>query len=447
MMSKSISNENIQKYHNDLLDRKEAKVMQRAVSHNGINSSAANFEAEGNMKPNFSIEIDTGEVANQKHSGRCWIFAALNTMRHNLAKNFNLSGDFELSQIYTTFWDKFEKCNWFLENIIKTADEPLTSRRVSWLLDSPQQDGGQWDMLCAVIEKYGVVPQSAMVETAVSNDTSELNVLLNQKLRMDAIQLRELASQNSLDIEKVKDEMLSEIYRVLVYSFGEPVSEFNFEYRDEKNEYHIDTDLTPKKFFDKYVNLNLEDYVSIINSPTLDKPYEKTYTVDMLGNVIDGRQVKHLNLEMDRLEELTITQLKNGESVWFGSDVSKESDRKKGIMDDNLYSKDELFDIDLLMSKDEQLDYHQSVMNHAMVITGVDIVDGQPTKWKVENSWGNQVGSKGYFVMSESWFRRFTYQVVINKKYLSEEDKKNQEQDPVVLDPWDPMGTLAFNEK
>lgn len=264
---------------------------------------------------------------------------------------------------------------------------------------------------------------------------------------MDAIQLRELASQNSSDIEKVKDEMLSEIYRVLVYSFGEPVSEFNFEYRDEKNEYHIDTDLTPKKFFDKYVNLNLEDYVSIINSPTLDKPYEKTYTVDMLGNVIDGRQVKHLNLEMDRLEELTITQLKNGESVWFGSDVSKESDRKKGIMDDNLYSKDELFDIDLLMSKDEQLDYHQSVMNHAMVITGVDIVDGQPTKWKVENSWGNQVGSKGYFVMSESWFRRFTYQVVINKKYLSEEDKKNQEQDPVVLDPWDPMGTLAFNEK
>lgn len=445
-MSESISNENIQKYQSDLKNRQEAKVMQRAISHNGINSTAANFESEANMKPIFSVEVDTGEVSNQQHSGRCWIFAALNTMRHNLAKNFNLSGDFELSQIYTTFWDKFEKCNWFLENIIRTADQPLTSRRVSWLLDSPQQDGGQWDMLCAVIEKYGVAPQSAMVETANSNDTSELNAVLNQKLRIDAIKLRELANDGK-DVQAAKDDMLSEIYRVLVYAFGEPVSTFNFEYRDEKHEYHVDNDLTPKKFFDKYVNLNLEDYVSIINSPTEDKPYDNTYTVDMLGNVINGRQVKHLNLEMDKLEELTITQLKNGESVWFGSDVAKESDRKKGIMDDALYSKGELFDIDLGMSKAEQLDFHQSVMNHAMVITGVDIVDGKPTKWKVENSWGNKVGSKGYFVMSESWFRRFTYQVVINKKYLSESDNASQEKDPVVLDPWDPMGTLAFFEK
>ncbi|AYF92912.1 aminopeptidase C [Apilactobacillus bombintestini] len=443
-MSKSISNENIQKYQNDLSQRKEAKALQRAVSHNGINKTAANFSSEENMNPVFSLEVDAGDVANQKHSGRCWIFAALNTMRHHLAKNFNLAGDFELSQIYTTFWDKFEKSNWFLENIIKTADQPLTSRRVSWLLNSPQQDGGQWDMLCAVIEKYGVVPQSAMVETANSNDTTDLNSVLNLKLRKDATKLRKLVNDGSDDVESVKDEMLNEVYRILVYAFGEPVSKFNFEFRDKDNNYHVDKDLTPQKFFSKYVNLNLENYVSIINSPTDDKPYEKTYTIDMLGNVVGGRQVKHLNLSMDKLEELTIKQLKNGESVWFGSDVVQNSDRKKGIMDDGLYSKDELFDVDLSLSKAEQLDYHESAMDHAMVITGVDIVDGQPTKWKVENSWGNKVGTKGYFVMSESWFRRFTYQVVINKKYLSDEENEMQAQDPVVLDPWDPMGTLAF---
>lgn len=446
-MSKNISNENIQKYQNALAKRKEAKVLQRAISHDGINKTASNFSAEANMNPVFSTEVDTGQVANQKHSGRCWIFAALNTMRHNLANNFNLSGDFELSQIYTTFWDKFEKSNWFLENIIKTADQPLTSRRVSWLLESPQQDGGQWDMLCAVIEKYGVVPQSAMVETANSNDTSDLNSVLNLKLRKDAIKLRKLVNSKNEDVETVKDEMLSDIYRILVYAFGEPVTKFNFEFKDKDHQYHIDKDLTPQTFFKKYVNLDLENYVSLINSPTDDKPYEKTYTVDMLGNVVGGRQIKHLNLSMKELEALTIKQLQNGESVWFGSDVSQNSDRKKGFMDDNLFSKDELFDTDLTLSKAEQLDYKESVMNHAMVITGVDIVDGQPTKWKVENSWGNKVGTKGYFVMSESWFRRFTYQVVINSKYLSDEQKAMQSQDPVVLDPWDPMGTLAFYEK
>jgi bleomycin hydrolase len=446
-MSRNISIENIQKYQDALSARKEAKVLQRAVNHDGINQTASNFSAEANMNPVFSTEVDTGQVANQKHSGRCWIFAALNTMRHNLAKNFNLGGDFELSQIYTTFWDKFEKSNWFLENIIKTADQPLTSRRVSWLLESPQQDGGQWDMLCAVIEKYGVVPQSAMIETANSNDTSDLNAVLNLKLRKDAIKLRKLVNEQSEDVETVKDRMLSDIYRILVYAFGEPVTKFNFEFKDNNHQYHIDKDLTPQTFFKKYVNLDLENYVSLINSPTNDKPYEKTYTVDMLGNVVDGRQVKHLNLSMEELEALTIKQLQNGESVWFGSDVSQNSDRKKGLMDDNLFSKDELFDTDLTLSKAEQLDYKESAMNHAMVITGVDIVDGKPTKWKVENSWGNKVGTKGYFVMSESWFRRFTYQVVINTKYLSDEQKAMQAQKPIVLDPWDPMGTLAFYEK
>ncbi|TPR17679.1 C1 family peptidase [Apilactobacillus timberlakei] len=445
-MGKSISLDNVKKYQQDLDNRKEAKILQRAISHDGVAKTSSNYSSVSKMDPVFSLELDTGEVSNQKHSGRCWIFAALNTMRHNLAKNFNLNGDFELSQIYTTFWDKFEKSNWFLENIIKTADQPLTSRRVAWLLETPQQDGGQWDMLCAVIEKYGVVPQSAMPETFNSNDTTDLNSVLNLKLRKDAIQLRKLVKDGS-DVESAKDEMLNDIYRILVYTLGEPTKEFNFEYRDHDKNYHIDKKLTPNKFFDKYVNLNLEDYVSFINSPTDDKPYNKTYTIDMLGNVVGGRQVKHLNIDIDTFEKLAIKQIQNGESVWFGSDVVQNSDRKMGIMDDGLYSKDELFDTDLSLSKAEQLDYKESVMDHAMVLTGVDIVDGQPTKWKVENSWGNKVGTKGYFVMSESWFRRFAYQVVINKKYLSDELKDAQAKDPVVLDPWDPMGTLAFYEK
>ncbi|MEJ6400206.1 C1 family peptidase [Nicoliella lavandulae] len=444
-MSKEIKFDDIKSYQSDLDSRKDAKVIGRAVAHEGVNAISANYSSVDANHPVFSIELETGDVADQKRSGRCWTFAALNTLRHKVANEFNLKGNFELSQNYINFWDKFEKSNFFLENILRTANKKLTSRRVAFLLAGPQQDGGQWDMLCALVEKYGVVPQSAMSETHNSNNSADLNSVLNLKLRRDALILRNLVNDGASDkkIAASKDKMLNEIYRMLVYALGEPVKKFDFEYRDKDNNYHIEKGLTPKKFYEKYIQLDLEDYVSIINSPTDDKPYKKTYTVDMLGNVVGGRQVKHLNLSIDDFEKLAIKQLKNGETVWFGSDVGQSSDRQKGIMDDKLYSRAELFDTDLTLTKAEQLDYGESLMDHAMVITGVDLVDGKPTKWKVENSWGKKVGTDGYFVMSESWFRKYVYQVVINKKYLSADLKKAQAKEPIVLDPWDPMGTLA----
>ncbi len=216
------------------------------------------------------------------------------------------------------------------------------------------------------------------------------------------------------------------------------------EYRTKKdNEFHRDTNLTPQEFFKKYVGWNLDNYISIIQAPTADKKYHQTYTIDMLGNVVGGREIKHLNLPMDEFKQLAIEQLKNGESVWFGSDVIKYSETKLGIMALNTYDYDKLFDVDLEMTKAEALDYGESMMDHAMVITGVDLVDGKPTKWKVENSWGNKVGHKGYFVMSDDWMDKYCYQVVINKKYLSEDLKRDYAKSPVVLKPWDPMGTLA----
>ncbi|MHA8262544.1 C1 family peptidase [Lactobacillaceae bacterium Melli_B3] len=444
-MSKKIKFDDIKDYQADLDKRKDAKIIGRAVSHEGIKAVSANYSSEVANEPVFSIELETGDVANQKRSGRCWTFAALNSLRHKVANEFNLKGNFELSQNYINFWDKFEKSNFFLENILKTANKKRTSRKVAFLLSTPQQDGGQWDMLCALVEKYGVVPKSAMSETRNSNNSGDLNEVLNLKLRRDAVILRNLVNDGADDakIDATKSQMLNDIYRILVYALGEPVKKFNFEYRDKDGNYHIEKNLTPKTYYEKYIKLDLEDYVSIINSPTDDKPYKKTYTIDMLGNVVGGRQVKHLNISIDDLEKLTIKQLKNGETVWFGSDVGQSSDRQKGIMDDKLYSRAELLDTDLTLTKAEQLDYGESVMDHAMVITGVDLVDGTPTKWKVENSWGKSVGTDGYFVMSESWFRRFVYQVVINKKYLSNELKEAQKQDPIVLDPWDPMGTLA----
>ena len=230
-LSTEITPDQIRRYESELSERKDASVLERAVKKNGILATAQDDIANVNMTPIFSIDLDTGHVANQKQSGRCWMFAALNTMRHAMKDTFNLPGDFELSQNYTYFWDKFEKANYFYENVINTADKPLDDRKVAFLMETPQQDGGQWDMICAIIEKYGVVPQSAMPETFNSSASGQINSLLNLKLRKDAVEFRELVANKAsrAEIDEMKDRKLQEVYRILSYSFGEPVTKFDFE--------------------------------------------------------------------------------------------------------------------------------------------------------------------------------------------------------------------------
>lgn len=445
MLTKAIDATQLAKFKKSLEKRQDYAVIERAVTKNGILATTADYHSEVKMNPVFSIDLDTGDVANQKQSGRCWMFAALNTMRHDIKNKFNVPKDFELSQNYTYFWDKLEKANYFYENVLKTASLPTSDRKVSWLMTTPQQDGGQWDMIVAIIQKYGVVPQSVMPETYNSSKSNEFNSTFNLKLRKDAVKLRKLVATeaSAAQIDETKAQMLDESYRMLAYSFGEPPTKFDFAYRDTDKKYHLDRNLTPQSFFKKYVGWNLDDYVSIINGPTADKPYNHMYTVEMLGNVVDGRQVRHLNVNMETFRQVAIAQLKAGESVWFGCDVGQESDRQKGIMDTALYRKNDLFDVDLTMSKADRLDYSESLMTHAMVLTGVDLVDNKPTKWKVENSWGKKVGTNGFFVMSNDWMNEFCYQVVVNKKYLSADLQKVLKEDPKVLAPWDPMGSLA----
>lgn len=415
-----------------------------AVANNGFLAASENQTTVNNNRA-FSIELKTKDVTDQKRSGRCWMFAALNSMRHDIIKKSNLPQNFQLSQSYTFFWDKLEKSNYFYNNIIATANKPLDDRKVSFLLETPQQDGGQWDMICAIIEKYGIVPRTIMPETFNSANSDEINTLLNKKLRKDAIQLRKLVKEaDDKEISKFKQAKLTEVYRMLVLAFGKPVEKFDFEYKDADNNYHIDRNLTPKSFYDKYIGWNLQDYVSIINAPTSDKKYNHTYTVEFLGNVVGGRQVKHLNVDIEDFKKLAIKQLQDGQPVWFGCDVLQESDRQLGIMDLNTYDKDNLLNINLSsMSKAERLDYHESLMTHAMLLTGVDLVDGKPTKWKVENSWGKKVGDKGYFVMSNEWLEEYCYQIVIRKDLLPNSLRKAQEEKPEMLKPWDPMGALA----
>lgn len=439
-----ITNERTQAFRKAFEQNSKQSALQRGVVKNGIRASAENIQTHVENTPVFSIDLTTGKVANQKQSGRCWMFAALNTFRHKLLTTFQLK-DFELSQNYTFFWDKYEKANYFYENILNTADQPVTSREVAFLLQTPQQDGGQWDMIVSLFQKYGVVPKSVMPESSNSSNSRDLNNYLNKLLRKHAVLLRQMVLEEATEeeIQANREAMLQEVYNLLAISLGTPPTVFDFEYRDEEKNYHLDQGLTPQSFYDKYVDVDLDEYISIINAPTEDKPFMKSYTVDMLGNVVDGKQVKYLNLEMEDFKALAVKQLEQGESVWFGCDVGQSSTRDSGIMALDAYDVEDLFDVDLTMTKAERLDYGESLMTHAMVLTGVDLIDGQAKKWKVENSWGEKVGEKGFFVMSDEWMDEYTYQIVVRKEFLTPEQLAAFEAEPTVLAPWDPMGALA----
>ena len=273
--------------------------------------------------------------------------------------------------------------------------------------------------------------------------------MLNKLLRQDAQILRELAlnGADEASLQAKKETLLQEIFNFLAMSLGLPPRKFDFAYRDKDGNYHREADLTPQAFYQKYVDLKLDDYVSIINAPTADKPYGKSYTVEMLGNVVGGKPVRYLNVEMKRLKELAIAQMQAGETVWFGSDVGQSSNRKAGIMEAGMHDLTSSMDIQLTQDKAGRLDYSESLMTHAMVLAGVDLDEnGQAKKWKVENSWGEKVGDKGYFVASDAWMDEYTYQIVVRKEFLTPEELAAYNADPIVLAPWDPMGALANGE-
>ena len=418
------------------------KVVKNALTKNPISEIVYDAKNEKDVINDFSIEVKTLPVCNQKQSGRCWIFAACNFLREKIAHELNVN-NFELSQNYIAFFDKLEKANYLLASIVDLIASEPDERVLMHVLVNGVGDGGQWDMFVNLVKKYGVVPKNVMNETYQSSGTRESDILINSLARQFAAKAKKLHKNGETDkILVLKKETMQLIYNLLVNCFGEPPVNFDFEYTDKEGKYHIEEGYTPKTFFDKYVK-NLDDYISIVNAPTESKPFYKTYTIDYLNNVIEGKRIVHLNLPMERFKELIISQLKDNEIVWFGSDVSNYRDRNTGLWDDLSFDYKSAFSFEIKFDKAEMLDFHESAMNHAMCLTGVNIKNRKIKRWKVENSWGKEAGNQGYFIMSDSRFDSYVYQAVINKKYLNEKELKVLEGEPIVLAPWDPLGTLA----
>jgi len=437
-MTKDLSFDDLADFAADFKQTPASDVIARAVQENGIDAVSKDLSAKAALNRVFSVEIETGEVTHQKQSGRCWLFATLNTLRHNFTKKYNLK-DFQFSQNYISFYDRLEKANKMLEWAIDLIDRPEDDREYLAMLEWGDDDGGQWANGPALMNKYGLVPKSAMPETYNSDKTAEISTMLNLKLHKAVAHMKKMAvtPTHKADLHAYKLECLREIYRMLVYAFGQPPASFDFEYRDKDKNYHIARNLTPKTFFTDYVAVDFEQYTVLVDAP--DHEYGKNYGLPSQDYIFNGKKIELANVGITAMKKAAIASLKDGQAVWFGCDVVKDMDRKEGILDPNYFKKSELFGADLQLDKADRLATRDGQVTHAMTLTGVDLIDGNPTKWKVENSWGDKVGNKGYFVMSDAWFDEYIYEVVVKNKYLQEEDKHVAAKEKEDLAPWDSL--------
>lgn len=440
-----LSIDKINEYEKEFLEDKRNIVAMNAATYNGVQKVARDVNALKDEPFAFNVDIKNGEVTNQKQSGRCWMFASMNVLRNIVIKKFNLE-NFELSQSYTLFWDKLERCNYYMEAVIEKANEPLEDRVMDYLMSDLLSDGGQWDMFVNIVKKYGLVPKYAYPESQTSSATVQLNKYLCKILRKYTTELRDAVQNEGVKkARELKEEVLKDVYNVLTSTLGQMPERFDVVLHDKDGKLIEAKGMDAHSFFDKYIGVEIDQYISLINSPTEDKPFNQTYTIKYLGNIIEGKIVKHLNLPIEELKKAAVKQLKDGYPVWFGCDVGRSSvvEDERAMLDTKAVDYESLFNVDLKLSKEDALDYGYSMMTHAMTFTGVQMNGNEPLRFKVENSWGEKFGYKGHFVMTSDWFDQYVYQVVVNKKYLPEKLRKAYEKKAKELSPWDPMGSLA----
>jgi bleomycin hydrolase len=439
-MERNLTAEQLALFEKEFASNPQYRVMQNAVTQTPVNAIALDRQVVTSIDHSVSNLLDDWKVTNQKKSGRCWLFAGLNLLRAGAAEKLGVK-DFEFSQNYLLFWDKFERSNFFLEAIIETADRDVDDRTVAHLLSDPIGDGGQWNMFVALVRKHGLVPKTAMPETESSSATAQMNDILRKLLRQGG---RDLRALEGLEAQRDrKQELLADIHRVLSIHLGTPPQKFLWQWKDSDKGFHRDGWTTPAEFAAAYVQLPVDEYVCIVHDPRESSPVGRTFTVDYLGNVIDAPPVVYLNVEIELMKQLTQDAIVGGEPVWFGCDVGKQMNADLGYWDAKLYDYSAVYDTEFTLDKAERLVHHETLMTHAMLFTGVDVVDGKPRRWRVENSWGDEKADGGFWTMNDSWFGEHVFEIAVRRSALPAELQARLDDEPIVLPAWDPMGALA----
>ncbi len=418
------------------------RLAQNAVTRVTVDDVAINREIVSSIDHSLSTTLDDWKVTNQEKSGRCWLFAGLNLLRVGVMRKTGLK-DFEFSQNYAMFWDKLERANYFLEAVIETADRDLDDRTVAFLLETVAGDGGQWNMFAALVEKHGLVPKSYMPETQSSSNTARMNSILRYQLRQGARTVRAAAAEGPDAARAAKAEILPVIYRILCIHLGTPPERFDWQWTDKDKQFHRDGVLTPQEFAAQYVDLPVSDYVCLVNDPRPTSPYGRTFTVEYLGNVVGGPPVTYLNVETQLIKDVAAATIQRGEPVWFGCDVGKMMSNDYAYWDAGLYDLPSVYDAAFDLDKAARLAYHETAMTHAMLFTGVDVLDRATRRWRVENSWGADRGRDGFYTMDDSWFGQYVFEIAARRSALPAELQGALDAAPIVLPAWDPMGALA----
>lgn len=420
------------------------RLMQNAVTRSGIDEVALDRRVVTGIDHSVSNLLDDWEATNQQQSGRCWLFAGTNLLRAGAAQKLGVK-DFEFSQNYLLFWDKLEKANHWLESVIATADRDADERTVAHLLSTPAEDGGQWNMFVALVRKHGLVPKVAMPETHSSSNTGPMNRDLSTILRQAARDVRAGAAAGD-DVDALrthKQQVLGTVHRLLSIHLGTPPESFVWQWADRDKGFHRDGEMTPTEFAERYVTVPLDDYVCLVNDPRPSSPPGRTFTVEHLGNVVDAPPVVYLNVGTDLMKSLAAEAVVGGEPVWFGCDTAKMSNADLGVWDAALYDRDSVYGTVTDLDKADRLVHQESMMTHAMLFTGVDLVDGVPRRWRVENSWGPDRADKGFHTMNDNWFAEHVFEAAVRRDGLPADLRTALEADPIVLPAWDPMGALA----
>ncbi|MGI6755267.1 MAG: aminopeptidase C [Atopobiaceae bacterium] len=464
------------------------RVARNAVTSDGIMAAARDLAKMRTYHDTYGISrAKTGDITNQRQSGRCWMFATFNVVRAQTMELLDVD-TFEFSQSFGMFYDKLEKTNAFFENVIATADRPVEDRDVAMILDDGIEDGGYVVFALNLIQKYGLVPKDAMPETACSKNSSEMNQQLDRLARKGALEIRKAhaAGASLEDLRAIKQRYMAHVHRLLSVCLGEPPTTFNFEYKVGKNAKvdaakiscvepepkadatgektdvadHDDKDgassdkssdkvfilrdknITPLQFVERYVKVDPTDWVDLISNPMDEYPYGHAYHMRIFDSVVGAQPLHSLNCKMEVLEDAAIRSLKAGVPVAMACDVLQEFPRHiedyKYVLALDTMDFASLFGTDLSMDRKDLLSIRETYLSHEMTFQGVELDEnGRPVAWRIENSWGKDAGKDGYLIMSADWFRTYGGNVTVRREFVDEETLNLWDNAPVEeVDPW-----------
>ena len=416
----------------------DGRRLSDAFSKNTLEEIVFDRAAEQRFPFTFSIDMDSDGVCDQMASERCWSFTYLNIARRNVKKALDIAEDnFQMSHAFVYFYDQLEKSNQFLNRIIRTADRPLEDRVVTKALTRPISDYGYFGFI-PLAKKYGLVPKAVMPDTEVLKATLPLTKILSMKLRWAAKQLRDArqAGRGGEELLAMKEPILRDIYRILCVFLGEPPAAFAFEYTDTRGQRRRLEAQTPLQFMADYAGLDLDDLVEVNHWPEGRYRYNEMYYYTDFPEEGPGYDARPgLNMRIEDIKAVALRMLRAGQPVIFGSDPRSFASKKFGYMDEGLFDYESLFHTELMMDKPASHEYKWTVATHMMLFMGVNIgPDGKPDRWKVQNSYGPQMGIGGHYVMSDAWFDKYIDGATLSKRFMDPETLACLDRTPIPLE-------------